>query len=77
MCQSKYGFKMCEVKTEKCSKYVKKMLVKCIVWYGNDLFDIINNTVIKHKLFVINYIRNNIYIRRLQIEYTTRVLDSM
>ena len=43
------------------------------VWYRNDLFGIIglHNTVLKRKLFVVNYTRYSIYVRRLQIEYTT------
>ena len=40
------------------------------LWYRNDLFDIIHDTIIKRKLLVINYTRYTIYVRRLQIEYT-------
>ena len=40
------------------------------VWYHNDLFDIIHNTVIKRKLLVINCTRYTIYVGILQLEYT-------
>ena len=63
--------------TRKTNCFTRKTLVganRVRIWYGNIH---INNTVIKHKLYVINYTRNNIYVRRLQIEYTTRVLASM